>query len=96
MNEKTNMELFKAIMNYYIHNDYNFMINREGVYSTIINDNDVVFKLNNIISNNCVIEIAILSKKDEICEMQSIDILNQSFIQIINEINKILKIALLK
>lgn len=47
LNEKTDKELFLAIMNFFVHNDINFMISRDLVYTTNVSDGiKVTFRLN--------------------------------------------------
>jgi len=47
LNEKTDKELFLAIMNFFVHNDINFMISRDLVYTTNVSDGiKVIFRLN--------------------------------------------------
>ena len=39
LNEKTDKELFLAIMNFFVHNDINFMISRDLIYTTNVSNN---------------------------------------------------------
>lgn len=47
LNEKTDKELFLAKMNFFVHNNINFMISRDLVYTTNVSDSiEVTFRLN--------------------------------------------------
>ncbi len=64
LNEKTDKELFLAIMNFFVHNNINFMISRDLVYTTsVTNSIKVTFSLNDNVIDSPYILIGI--KDDE-------------------------------
>lgn len=64
---QTDLEFFKLIIGYFIHNDVNMMISRDGIYSTrLLNDLEMSFRLNDTIKNNPKIEMAVKDKNDDV------------------------------
>lgn len=66
LNEKTNKDLFSTVMNFFVHNDINFMISMDSVYSTSICDNiKITFSLNTTIMDSPCLALCIIDSEND-------------------------------